>query len=380
MMKPEPLASKVAADAAVLRAVERAMGELRRGDPVLLRAADGAAAMVLAAEQADSANMARLKRLSKEPPVVLLSARRAAALGLAGVAERPGGGVVALDAAGMAAATIVDLANPVGPGAAAALPPETGTRRTLDEAAVELVKLARLLPAAVLAPLEPRPHPWSAWAAEHDILGVSDGDIARYRFAGLRALSRVADARLPLAGAEATRVVSFRPGDGGKAHLALVIGAPGPTDSALVRIHSECFTGDLLGSLRCDCGDQLRGAIEAIAAAGAGILLYLSQEGRGIGLVNKLRAYRLQDGGADTAVANEQLGFDADERIYLPAAEMLRQLGIRRVRLLTNNPHKVDALGRCGIAVEERVPHSMPANGHNEFYLATKAARFGHRF
>jgi len=148
----------------------------------------------------------------------------------------------------------------------------------------------------------------------------------------------------------------------------------------LVRLHSECFTGDLLGSLRCDCGDQLRGAIEAIAKADAGILLYLSQEGRGIGLVNKLRAYRLQDGGADTAEANEQLGFDADERIYLPAAGMLRHLGVRRVRLLTNNPQKVAALARCGITVEERVPHAFPSNGHNAFYLATKAARFGHQF
>jgi len=146
----------------------------------------------------------------------------------------------------------------------------------------------------------------------------------------------------------------------------------------LARIHSECFTGDLLGSLRCDCGDQLRGAIAEIGKQGQGILLYLAQEGRGIGLVNKLRAYRLQDSGADTAEANRQLGFEADERIYLPAAEMLRQLGYSQVRLLTNNPAKVEGLRRCGVAVTERVPHIFPANEHNDRYLAAKVARLGH--
>ncbi|MFQ5467455.1 MAG: GTP cyclohydrolase II, partial [Kiloniellaceae bacterium] len=244
--------------------------------------------------------------------------------------------------------------------------------------AVDLVKLARRLPAAVTVSLDLGKRAPAAWAARHDLLAVSAAAVTDYRLAGMRALGRVTEARLPLAGAEETRVVAFRPGDGGKAHLALVIGAPRPDQAVLVRLHSECLTGDLLGSLRCDCGDQLRGAVEAIGRAGAGILLYLSQEGRGIGLVNKLRAYRLQDGGADTAEANEQLGFDADERIYLPAAEMLRRLGHGRVRLLTNNPHKVAALARCGIAVEERVPHAFPSNGHNAFYLATKAARFGH--
>ena len=146
----------------------------------------------------------------------------------------------------------------------------------------------------------------------------------------------------------------------------------------MVRLHSQCFTGDLIGSLRCDCGDQLRGAVRQIGAAGAGIILYLAQEGRGIGLVNKLRAYTLQDQGLDTFEANEQLGFDADERHYLVAAEMLRQLGFSRIRLLTNNPEKIAALQRSGIDVVERVPHVFPANGHNARYLATKASRGGH--
>ena len=146
----------------------------------------------------------------------------------------------------------------------------------------------------------------------------------------------------------------------------------------MARLHSECFTGDLLGSLRCDCGDQLRGAIAQLTAGGGGVLLYLAQEGRGIGLVNKLRAYELQDAGFDTLEANQQLGFDDDERIYLPAALMLRQLGIGRVRLMTNNPAKVDALARHGIDVVERVPHAFPSNTHNAHYLKTKATRAGH--
>ena len=381
-MKPEPLVHTADADAAVLRAVERAIGELRRGDPVLLSAADGAAALVLAAEQAREDALDRLSQATGAAPMLLLTARRAGALGLgraAGAAGIAGAGdVVALSAAGVPVSALLDLADPAGDTAPRVLP-VVQPPPALAEASVDLVKLARLLPAAVLAPLALGGAEPSAWTAAHDILRVGEADVAEYRLAGMRALTRVAEARLPLAGAEHTRVIAFRPGDGGKAHLAIVIGEPKPDQPVLIRVHSECFTGDLLGSLRCDCGDQLRGAVEAIAAAGAGILLYLSQEGRGIGLVNKLRAYQVQDRGADTAEANEALGFDPDERVYMPAAEMLHQLGIRRVRLLTNNPHKVAALARCGITVDERVPHAFPANGHNEFYLATKAARFGHR-
>ena len=206
------------------------------------------------------------------------------------------------------------------------------------------------------------------------------GDIASYETLASRSLVPVSEARVPLAGAEATRIITFRPGDGGIEHLAILIGEPAPGRPVLTRLHSACLTGDLLGSLRCDCGDQLQGAIAEIARQGSGLLLYLAQEGRGIGLVNKLRAYRLQDRGADTLEANLQLGFDADERIYLPAAEMLRRLGFEAVRLMTNNPEKVAGLARLGIAVVERVPHVFPSNRHNEGYLETKATRFGHMF
>ncbi len=217
-----------------------------------------------------------------------------------------------------------------------------------------------------------------AWAIRHGLLLVDAGDVFQYRSTVARALEVVSEARVPLAGAEDARIIAFRPHDGGIEHLAVALGDPRPPAPVLMRLHSECFTGDLLASLRCDCGDQLRGAISEIAAAGGGLLLYLAQEGRGIGLVNKLRAYDLQDRGFDTLDANEQLGFDADERIYLPAAQMLRQLGFAAVRLMTNNPEKVAQLERLGIAVVERVPHHFPDNQHNEVYLRTKAARSGH--
>ena len=393
MTKPEPIFETPLPEGAVLRAVERAIGELRRGDPILL-SGDGAggqsrgeAGLVLAAEAVGEAALARMAEAGGAGggvgPCLLMTGRRAAALGL-GPKDRAGPAgpsVVALEAAGLASAALAALADP-GQGEAPPLPPLLAEAPALGAAAIEIVRLARLLPAAVLVPLPRQAGPAdpTAWAAARDFLSVAEADIAAYRFAGAGALSRIVEARLPLAQAEDTRVIAFRPGDGGKPHMALVIGAPKPDGGALVRVHSECFTGDLLGSLRCDCGDQLRGAVAAIAAAGAGVLLYLSQEGRGIGLVNKLRAYGVQDEGADTAQANEALGFDADERVYLPAARMLQHLGLRRVRLLTNNPGKVAALTRCGITVEERVPHAFPANGHNDFYLATKAARFGHQF
>ncbi|MEE8394027.1 MAG: GTP cyclohydrolase II, partial [Rhodospirillales bacterium] len=248
-------------------------------------------------------------------------------------------------------------------------------------AAVELAKLARLLPAAVTAKLsDPKADDLAGWSARHDLLLVDAGDIFQYERTAARTLRPVSEARVPLPGASNTRIIAFRPMDGGLEHLAIVIGEPRPGEAVLTRLHSECFTGDLLGSLRCDCGDQLQGAIKEISAAGSGVLLYLAQEGRGIGLVNKLRAYELQDRGFDTLDANEQLGFDADERVYLPAAQMLRHLGYQNVRLLTNNPAKVEALSACGVVVSERVPHAFPSNKHNETYLRTKAGRGGHIF
>jgi len=238
-------------------------------------------------------------------------------------------------------------------------------------AAIKLAKLAGLLPAVLVRRAE---------GSSISTMELSSQDILSYDDEIVRTLKLVARAHVPLEGAEKTELVSFRPADGGPEHYAIVINAPPTAKPALTRLHSECFTGDLLGSLKCDCGAQLRGAIETLSKAGGGILLYLAQEGRGIGLINKLRAYRLQDQGFDTIDANARLGFEADERLYGIAARMLALLGYKSVRLLTNNPGKVAGLKQAGVKVVGRVKHAFPDNEHNRVYLRTKAQRAGHLF
>ncbi|MBP7135605.1 MAG: GTP cyclohydrolase II [Sphingomonadaceae bacterium] len=191
-------------------------------------------------------------------------------------------------------------------------------------------------------------------------------------------LAIAARARLPVAASEKAELVAFRSPEMAGEHVALIVGQPNG-EAPLVRLHSECLTGDVLGSLKCDCGPQLDAALRLIAANGWGILLYLRQEGRGIGLINKLRAYQLQDQGFDTVDANLRLGFAVDSRDFGVAARMLQLLGQDQVRLLTNNPEKVAGLEASGIRVAERVPHQLPPNPHNERYLATKRDRTGHQ-
>ena len=189
---------------------------------------------------------------------------------------------------------------------------------------------------------------------------------------------RVVSGRVPLRLAQEARVHVFRPGDGGVEHYAVEVGQPDRAGAPLVRLHSACFTGDVLGSLKCDCGPQLDAALAAMGAEGAGVLLYLNQEGRGIGLANKMRAYALQDQGFDTVEANHRLGFEDDERDFRIGAALLRELGFARVRLMTNNPAKVAMLEASGVAVAERVPLVVGLNPLNERYLDVKARKSGH--
>jgi GTP cyclohydrolase II len=273
---------------------------------------------------------------------------------------------------GMEPATLRAIADPTDDLAYPVKGPFETVRDTLPAgyaAAVKLAKLAGLLPAALVR---------SARGAPADAVRLAAADVMGYDAEIVRTLKIVARARVPLEGAEKTELVSFRPQDGGPEHYAIVIGAPPTAKPVLARLHSECFTGDLLGSLKCDCGPQLRGAIDTIAKAGGGVVLYLAQEGRGIGLINKLRAYRLQDQGFDTLDANERIGFEADERQYGLAARMLELLGYRAVRLLTNNPDKVAGLKAAGMKVAARVRHAFPENEHNRAYLETKAKKAGH--
>ncbi len=237
------------------------------------------------------------------------------------------------------------------------------------EAAVMLAKQAGLLPAVLERARGGRAAP---------TLRLPGVELARSTAGTTEPLTLGVTVRLPIPGTNAARLFAFRAATEPAEHLALVIGDLGARDAPLCRIHSECLTGDVFGSLRCDCGQQLRMALTRMAADGAGVLLYLRQEGRGIGLLNKLRAYELQERGLDTVDANTHLGFRDDERDFSLAASMLRQLEITRVRLLTNNPDKLSVLERHGVAIVEHISHCVPANEHNRAYLLTKATRSGH--
>jgi GTP cyclohydrolase II len=241
----------------------------------------------------------------------------------------------------------------------------------VHRAGIALTKASRLLPACIVVALKDGP----AFAAQHDLTRL---DAQTALTTALSPLDPVISAKLPLDVSEAGRLHIFRPEDGGEEHYAVEIGTPDRAASVLTRLHSACFTGDLLGSLKCDCGPQLRGAMAQMGAEGAGVLLYLNQEGRGIGLANKMRAYSLQDQGFDTVEANHRLGFADDERDFRIGAEILRKLGFSQVRLLTNNPTKVAKLESSGLTVTERVPLKVGENRHNAAYLATKAAKSGH--
>lgn len=238
-------------------------------------------------------------------------------------------------------------------------------------AGIALAKAARLLPACIVAPLANG----AAFAAKHDLTILAAGVILT---TDLSPLHPVIAARLPLEVSEAGRLHIYRPEDGGEEHYAVEIGSPSRDAPVLARLHSACFTGDVVGSLKCDCGPQLRGAMAQMGAEGAGVLIYLNQEGRGIGLANKMRAYSLQDQGFDTVEANHRLGFADDERDFRIGAEILRKMGFAQVRLLTNNPAKIAKLESCGLDVTERVPLMVGENRHNQAYLATKATKSGH--
>jgi GTP cyclohydrolase II len=372
-LKPLPAAfppvPPPSADAAVhrLRRIHRVASDLRRGVPVLL---GGDRRLVLiAAETAGPDGLADFSGWAAEPAMLLLAPTRAAAVLRRPV--EPATAAVALRLPATTTEALRALADPLleplalEPLDVAPAPPHA-------DAALALAKLARVLPAVLAAPARPDA------ADRPTLLAVDAAEVLAYPADSAASLRQVAAARVPLDAAPDARVIAFRADSAGTQHLAIVVGEPEKQPAPLVRLHSECFTGDLLGSLRCDCGQQLRGAIARMAEEGAGVLLYLAQEGRGIGLVNKLRAYALQDRGLDTLDANRALGWAADERNFLVAATMLRALGLTRIRLLTNNPDKLSALEACGIEIAGREAHAFAPNGVNDEYLATKAARFGH--
>ncbi|WP_438992045.1 GTP cyclohydrolase II [Lentibacter sp.] len=353
----------------------RARADLRIGVPVVLVSAQGAA-LVLAAETADSARLAGLKQAGLAP-VLAITARRAETL-KARSYDGDVARIVLPEEADLRWVLSVaepkdDLANPMkGPLQSAR---EGGAQ--LHRLALALCKAARLLPAALVADLACDAAGAEAFAAA-ERLTVVDADAARAAMDASVVLQDIVAARVPIEVAENTRLHVFRPEDGSEEHYAVEIGRPDRALPVLTRLHSACFTGDLIGSLKCDCGPQLRGALAQMGAEGQGILLYLNQEGRGIGLANKMRAYSLQDQGFDTVEANHRLGFEDDERDFRVGSAILKELGFAAIRLMTNNPAKIAMMEKTGVKVVERVPLVVGGNAHNHGYLKVKAAKSGH--
>ena len=362
------------------QAVQRAISDLRRGGAVLVRDKENDAYLVRAAEQIDNNTIANMAQLSRSAPYLLISTNRALAIGL----------TPREDAAACSIALSDEQNNDIIRGLIGDIPLKVDIEDlsilgekplSVADSILILMRVARLLPAAISTRLPHTDHAsLRLWAEEHGILIVQDNDIRRFETISASLLKEVARARLPLADAEDAQIAIFRPGDGGTEHFAIIISNGDRLAAPPVRIHSQCITGDILGSLKCDCGDQLRLSIRQMADMGGGVLIYLAQEGRDIGLVNKLKAYALQDQGVDTVDANHQLGFDTDHRFFLPAAEMLRQMGLSNIQLMTNNPDKINQIEACGITVGSRLPIITPDNPHNADYLATKAQRTGHMF
>ncbi len=343
---------------ALERPVHRAIADLKAGAPVLV-AGEGAAMVTLAADRLGDEQLAWARRLGS--PALVISERRARALGLAVDHAL----ALPLDATDNAQSVLaLAMLERAAPRRVVAKAPATAL------AAIELAKLARRLPAIVTI-ADP---PGRVLAG---LTTVSVGDVARYRATLVRSLRKAGEARVPLGATQDATFAVFEDAIGAT-HTAVLVGTPRERVDVPVRVHSACFTGDLFGSLRCDCGAQLQLALARIREAGSGIILYLDQEGRGIGLANKMRAYGLQDGGLDTVDANHRLGFEDDERDYAVAARMLALLGIERIQVLTNNPAKIGGLERHGVVVSGRLPLLTRPHSHNAQYLATKARRSGH--
>jgi GTP cyclohydrolase II len=362
-----------------LAGVERAVAELRRGMALVILDGQKPARLVAGAEIVGQDRLDAMRAATGESEL-LLTPERAATLKIRLYSE----GAIALtlgEAAGAVPARTEFIRMLIDPARDLNSPlkgPFTARRLAMDDtgrAAIRLAKLAGLLPAVVNGTLSfdhTRDENIRSFALRHELCLVQADDILAYERRAAENLTRVAEARLPLSHAAEARLILFREGFSGREHAAVIVGALNLDMPILVRLHSECFTGDLLDSLRCDCGPQLRGALAAMNSAGAGILLYLAQEGRAIGLANKLRAYHLQDEGFDTFEANRRVGFEDDERSFDVAAAMLAALGVRKIRLMTNNPEKLTQLAALGIEITEQVPLKIEAGAHNRAYLDAK--------
>jgi GTP cyclohydrolase II len=344
-------------------AIQRGIAEFQAGRPLVITDADDRI-VALPVDGLTEAKSIAFKALCAPAPLRLaVTARRARVIGL----DVPGPVLIAVGPDDRRD-TILELAA----GIDCERRPAAGAAGEAVIRAIDLAKLAQRLPALLVA--DARAIPGRALA---QMIAVTAEAVTKFRTRTLDTLEIVGEARIPLSDGVVTRFCVFRDAVG-SSPVAIILGKPDLAQPVNVRVHSACLTGDVFGSRRCDCGAQLKLAIAQLSEAGGGIVLYLEQEGRGLGLANKVRAYTLQDDGLDTMDANMMLGFDDDERNYDVAARMLKMIGVRRVQLLTNNPGKLEALSEGGVEVCARIPLQTPINPENRRYLATKAARAGH--
>ena len=341
--------------------VERAIADFRAGNPVIVTDDEGRS-LAVGVEDIDAEFAGRLNVFAKGRAHLVLPSARLKRLGQ----PQAHAGVLAMPVIDLA--RIETLALKI----QAKLDAPVQEPGLLDRDALELARLSLVLPAVVVVPLATGEEP------DPGLLTVRGADLREYRRERAHRIKIVSRAPVPLEGAQETEFVVFRGGEGLRDQVAVIVGKPDVSQPVTVRLHSACLTGDLFGSLKCDCGDQLRSTVRDMAEGEGGVLLYLDQEGRGSGIGNKIRAYKLQAQGFDTYDADEVLGFELDQRRFDFAAEMLRQLGIERVRVVTNNPAKIDALKSAGIDVvaDQRI-HGRRTK-ENGGYLAAKRDRAGH--
>lgn len=345
--------------------VDRGLAEFRAGRPIVVKSGSETL-LCLPVEGLNKDRLAAFRELSTPiAPRLVLTGLRARSLGIEAddpvalelMSDVDANTILALVAD--ATSDHVFVPEPAGPAAMAA---------------IELVKLALVLPAVLIA--ETTATIVNAYSPS--IITVEASAVARFREKATQSLTIAGEAYVPLSSGVRTRFVVFRDAFG-EDPVAVIVGTPDLSKPVLVRIHSACLTGDVFGSRRCDCGDQLKLALARLQEAGGGIILYLAQEGRGVGLANKMRTYKLQDAGLDTVDANTTLGFDDDERDYGVAVRMLQMLGCARIVLLTNNPAKLDGIAKAGIEITGRMPIETPVNSDNRRYLTAKASRAGHQ-
>ena len=357
------------------RRLALAFGALRRGEIIMIRASDNRAAIMRAAEFADYED-GQLTQIADSAPLLCLRRQHVEALGRSLTGTRP---VFTTSAKKLEADAIFKIIF----GEEERLPADLSLmgekQDSLADLATTLLRQAKLLPSAIMANItSDDPQHQTRLADMYGMPIINAFDSAHHDTDSHWQMTIASRAKLPLAAAPDASITMFRNEGGDENHFAIIVGEGDKLETPLVRLHSQCVTGDVLGSLKCDCGPQLQTSLARMHEAGGGVLLYLAQEGRDIGLLNKIRAYSLQDGGHDTVDANHRLGFATDERIFIPAAAMLKQLGISSVRLLTNNPDKVEQLEKYGIKVAQREGLSLTSNPYNEAYLSAKKEKTGH--